>query len=852
MCVTLSASFSRARKAMTVPPTSASIHGASPTTAIETATDCCPVEMLHGIQWTPNARCIDGHEVQRQCPNSEELGLLRQCHRMNDEWTWSAIVSQCQSLVIAELASISMNLPDAKTNVADLLDDLSDAIRNASHLSAADVDFVAEILNATLTLIENGEANLTVNFTSAYIQVVDTMVDSDVMAAADGSGGTAAIAASVDQFALILSLELGSDEKGVSQVVGRNIVVTTVTMDFDEEIRWPVLPVDHVGVTLCSSDSGCSQTQHDDTSTGTDHSGTRVSLPPLRSLLNSSATDTTALAQAIFVVFATDQLFKTSGSETVMDSVITATIVNARPGGYFDPDQFMTFTISHPVAITTHNLATRRPGWFDESSRRWNSSGCVVVDELSTESSTTCRCEHLTSFAVLMDSRRGNDGTSAASDDNNAKALSIITLIGCGASIVCLFVTVVAYIIFPRARTFSKAVLQHLAGTLLVGMVLFVAAVSGDFNAVGCKTVGSLLHYFLLAAFCWMAVEGFLLHRTFVVLFFHRAEEARLFHRFFALAYGAPAVVAGMTAYLTGLGEYNEGVCWLSGPAIWAFICPVLVVVAINAWIYLKIMRIIMAVHSDKSAGPLSTLKRGAHASASVFALMGITWVFGLMSLQNGDQIVYQYAFAFFNAFGGVWIFLLHCANDSNVRSEFFAIKTRHKRWSTARRNKRSTVTYSSSAQGGVRWGGRKPSSNTGHQQPRRKFFHKDHSLPLSSFADDEVNEWDLKANANTYSADVVNPAMRVPVGMLSGEGAPSSHHEDEPPTFDWDGLMRDGVLSQHTSNEFADMERVLGIMSVLGTGESHRNAPQRAHSEEPAEPSLLITRASPKLVLEE
>lgn len=824
-----------------------------PTTAAPTAPQCCPIQILHGVEWAPDADCVDGHEVRRQCHNSAELGLLRQCQNINNVWTWSTIVSECRSQVIEEIAQLSTNLMffnDTNTSTTEtlenLLTNLTDATQNSSHLSTSDVDFVAEILNVTLDLINNGDANISVTFASAYVGVIDNLIESDAATSEQEDG--AVIATSVEVFATLLSNSVGTEERGVSQVVGRSVVITAVTMGVEEEVRWPFLPVDEAGVTQCATGVGCTQTERNtsDGTTAVDHAGIEASLPPLGSIIDRNSTNS-SFAQAVFVIYSKDQLFKNNISVTavaeVMGKVLTATILNARPGSYFDPGRYMTYTVFHPRANSTHDLSTRVPGWYDESTGTWDSSGCIIVDDLSTDISTTCRCEHLTSFAVLMDARRNDDGSAAPAEDH-AVALSMITLIGCSASAICLLATVITYAIFPRARTFNKKILQHLAFSLLVAMVLFVTAVADGHSHVGCKLITALLHYFLLCAFCWMAVEGYLLYRTFYVVFFHRSEESVLYRRFLFFAYGAPLLATIPTAVLTWKEDPATDVCWLGSPAIWAFIGPALAVIALNFGIYVKIMRIILDVHvpDENKTGRLFVLKRGARASTSFFALMGTTWIFGLLSLQDGDELLYQYLFAFFNAFSGVWIFLLHCANDNTVRSELsnmISTKRTSRTSATSRglRHKQNTTSTDRTGRS-VHW---MPKSHRGSnsQQSSMEPITMRLGAPKVSYTDDE--------SCNSESAGPREGWDMLP--RTAWSAAPGR-------SFVWDdaGVKLEGQVSPTT--DFEHHERVLGFTDNPRPDLIAFPPPQRRPTHwarktiAPAEPVYDLSRSSPTIKL--
>jgi hypothetical protein len=120
--------------------------------------------------------------------------------------------------------------------------------------------------------------------------------------------------------------------------------------------------------------------------------------------------------------------------------------------------------------------------------------------------------------------------------------------------------------------------------------------------------------------------------------------------------------------------EYNtESYCWLSTEkgTRWAFMAPMLVVIAINSVIFFLVMRTIFQAPRRKAAisdagefsAKLAQLKKGAKATLSFFCILGITWIFGALSV--GDAaVVFVYLFALFNGFQGVFIFVFHCYMD--------------------------------------------------------------------------------------------------------------------------------------------------------------------------------------------
>ncbi|CAI9744537.1 adhesion G-protein coupled receptor G6-like [Octopus vulgaris] len=71
----------------------------------------------------------------------------------------------------------------------------------------------------------------------------------------------------------------------------------------------------------------------------------------------------------------------------------------------------------------------------------WATKGCKISDYVPGKK-VVCSCDHLTSFALLMDVYRNED------DRKNDKSLSVISNIGCGLSFVCLVLTVIIHVCF--------------------------------------------------------------------------------------------------------------------------------------------------------------------------------------------------------------------------------------------------------------------------------------------------------------------------------------------------------------------------------------------------------------------
>ena len=83
-------------------------------------------------------------------------------------------------------------------------------------------------------------------------------------------------------------------------------------------------------------------------------------------------------------------------------------------------------------------LATSVPGVAGS----WSDEGCTVLKTQEYEGFTTCTCNHLTNFALLLD---------VSQTRHMSQALSVITWTGCGISIAGLALTIITYLYLKYA-----------------------------------------------------------------------------------------------------------------------------------------------------------------------------------------------------------------------------------------------------------------------------------------------------------------------------------------------------------------------------------------------------------------
>jgi hypothetical protein len=300
--------------------------------------------------------------------------------------------------------------------------------------------------------------------------------------------------------------------------------------------------------------------------------------------------------------------------------------------------------------------------------------------------------------------------------------------IGTSLSIACLIVVLSLHFISTMEDAFiplQRRALIRMSATYLVALVLFIVAI--EYGKTGrddttCAVIGGLLHYFLLASFCWMAVEGQILYQMFVVVFTLTSktfDEERL-RKYSAFAYGAPAtiVLIMVSGFSNEYGNHGSGICWLTpgvDGAIWSFVGPALIVAVVNFGILLSILRH-LSMASGVTGSKSSEKRFKVFVSATFSAIMGVTWLLAIFMLTaDGTTLtIVSYAFTLLNAFTGVWIFVFHGGMDASAWRRARKRVTYH--FDSGKRQRKST--HRGPRQGGGGGGGAYVSEEINGQAP--------------------------------------------------------------------------------------------------------------------------------------
>uniref|UniRef100_A0A6Q2YQA5 Adhesion G protein-coupled receptor L3 n=1 Tax=Esox lucius TaxID=8010 RepID=A0A6Q2YQA5_ESOLU len=330
--------------------------------------------------------------------------------------------------------------------------------------------------------------------------------------------------------------------------------------------------------------------------------------------------------------------------------------------------------LSEPVIFTVKHLQHSEENFnpncsFWSYSKRsmtgfWSSQDCRLLGTNRTH--TTCSCTHLTSFAVLMAHVEVKK-----TDSMHDLLMDVITWVGILLSLVCLLICIFTFCFFRGLQSDRNTIHKNLCISLFIAESLFLVGINRADQPIVCAVFAALLHFFFLAAFTWMFLEGVQLYIMLVEVF--ESEHSRTKY-FYLAGYGVPAVIVAVSAAVDYRSYGTDRVCWLRLDTyfIWSFIGPATLIIMLNV-IFLGIALYKMFHHTailKPDSGCLDNIKSWVIGAIALLCLLGLTWAFGLMYI-NESTVVMAYLFTIFNSLQGMFIFIFHCILQKKVRKEY-------------------------------------------------------------------------------------------------------------------------------------------------------------------------------------
>ncbi|XP_057700205.1 adhesion G protein-coupled receptor L1-like isoform X1 [Corythoichthys intestinalis] len=285
---------------------------------------------------------------------------------------------------------------------------------------------------------------------------------------------------------------------------------------------------------------------------------------------------------------------------------------------------------------------------------RWSTQGCRLLHTNNTH--TTCACNHLSSYAVLMMYQQPASGVGV-----EELLVYVVSWVGISVALVCL-ATCLTTLCCQAAPCQSDHSTIHcnMWANLLITELLFLVGSNKMQYTVVCSIIAGLLHFSMLSVFCWLcleAVELYILQRE----VFEGRNSRRKY--LYLSGYTVPVVVVAVSTAIDFRGYSSKTSCWLRTDTyfIWSFLGPVAVIITLNLVILVMTLH---KMHSTAALKPDSSrhdnLRAWAVGSLTLLFLQCVNWSSGLMFL-SAPSLLLAYLFASLNTAQGLLITILHC-----------------------------------------------------------------------------------------------------------------------------------------------------------------------------------------------
>ncbi|XP_062572839.1 adhesion G-protein coupled receptor D1-like [Saccostrea cucullata] len=304
----------------------------------------------------------------------------------------------------------------------------------------------------------------------------------------------------------------------------------------------------------------------------------------------------------------------------------------------------------------------------------WSTRGCKLLstDDLYLH----CECNHLTNFAVLV-----RPYSRMQEED---KALSWISIIGCSVSVFLSLLTAIIYIVLWKSITCDVSRMVNKITVLLclsiaLAYTIFLLGVDKIQYKVGCTVITALLHFLFLFIFFLMLALGlyYFSSISLIKISFSKATTFQSKANFFGkiiwgIATVFPAFITATTfgvVYSLNKDYHSKTSCWLSleSGALYGFVGPVACIVLINIVIVIILSVTLCSVGFTPQDKTRNRILAGIKSICTLLPVLGVTWLFGLLSI-NEDVVVFQYIFASLNSFQGLFIFISKCLLSKKIK----------------------------------------------------------------------------------------------------------------------------------------------------------------------------------------
>lgn len=278
----------------------------------------------------------------------------------------------------------------------------------------------------------------------------------------------------------------------------------------------------------------------------------------------------------------------------------------------------------------------------------WDAKGCRILE--TKEDYTKCACDHLGTFAIMAEK------IDPIEVPEEATWLSITKYVGYGVSMLFLMLYILVIAFSGDLKEQFHLMGLNLAVAVLLGSVFMIISDFTHDDRHTCTAIGSLIHFFYLAAGAWMALLGHASFKAITSGIIGGRLKAYCF-----IAWGLALISLGVSYifFLHDLG--TDPRCFISwnNNAKYVFFAPQMLYVAISLFFGMIVLCNMStpALRKDNLIDDYGSFCRGA---SFLMVFFGITWSFGLVAYVRFGfkEPDFFPIFQVLNSWTGVLIFL--------------------------------------------------------------------------------------------------------------------------------------------------------------------------------------------------
>ncbi|XP_059410853.1 adhesion G protein-coupled receptor E3-like [Carassius carassius] len=353
--------------------------------------------------------------------------------------------------------------------------------------------------------------------------------------------------------------------------------------------------------------------------------------------------------------------FNTSNDtiKTMMSTVISATLPKSN---YTKLTKPVNFTFRH-IREFDPNGSLSCVYW---NISEWIVDGCSVLE--SNNSYTVCSCDHLSTFALIMQTSRPPES------DPLLELLNLVCVI---VGLVFFTLALLTFALCQWSPGVNNVARINICISLLLAHLLFL--LTQQFltlirpQQVLCAVISGLLHFLFLSGFVWMFIEAVLLYICVKNLSQISSKKREVLRNGFlcVIGYVVALVVVAVSVVVDPEG-YGSEHCWIKTDKgfIWSFLGPVCIILALNVILFICII-ICLNLSLTKLNADVSQLKKNkimAFKTLAQCVVLGCPWILGFFI--NGSEVL-EILFLILNSQQGTFIFLIYCVLNNEVRQQY-------------------------------------------------------------------------------------------------------------------------------------------------------------------------------------